>query len=94
MHAAEREPRDRFRTDARTRLAESAQLAAVVQQLQDLSSQTTRFRHPRRLRPALQQHRSHPSDAELASEHEAGRPCAHDDDVHVQQLRASLGCLA
>ena len=81
MQPTEREPQSRLGTDAR--LAESVQLAPVVQQLQDLSRETACLRQLGRFRPPLQQQRSHPRLAELTSEHEAGRPSAHNDRAHA-----------
>src|SRR5207244_2085463 len=61
----------------------SLELASVAQQLQDLPAETAGLRDVSDLRLSLQYQRSHPGQAQLTCQHQAGRAGAHDDHVGV-----------
>ncbi len=69
----------------------AGQLASVVQQLQDLSRETSRLRHLGRLGTSFDHHSSYSREAELTREHEAGRPSTHNDNIckHERSPRLS-----
>src|SRR5712691_9901212 len=81
MHPAERESGGRPGSGAGC--FESLELASVAQQVQDLPAETAGLRDVSDLRQPLQYQRSHAGQAQLTSEHQAGRAGAHDDHVGV-----------
>ena len=85
MHAAERQSQRRAGGGAGC--FEPFQQAPVAQHLQDLPAETAGLRDVPDLRVPLEHQRSHSGQAQLNSEHQAGRAGAHDDHVGVRHGR-------
>ena len=81
MHAAERQSESRAGGTAGC--FESFQQPSVAHHLQDLAAETAGLRDVSDLRVALEYQRSHSGQAQLNSEHQAGRAGAHDDHIAI-----------